>query len=155
AHSGITDTDPSFGTNGTVQVCFEIGLDEGSGCYANPASFVLQADGKLLVGHQQFLIGHGTSSSLAQVLRRRPDGASDASFTAGGVTPARLMASDWGTIGTAVAVQPDGKLLFAARDDFFPGQLPCLHCPSNLALARFNGDGTLDPSFGTGGIVRV
>jgi uncharacterized delta-60 repeat protein len=79
-------------------------------------------------------------------------------------SPAQAIAGDldpsFGTVGKvttdfaggpdeafALAVQPDGKLV-AAGATAGPGL-------GNFALARYNLDGTLDPSFGTGGTVTT
>src|SRR5262245_61938422 len=74
-----------------------------------------------------------------------PAGALDASFGTGGT-----VLTDFGGSGAAarvVAVQPDGKIL-AAGVAFINGL-------AKTALARYNRDGTLDPSFGAGGIVAT
>jgi uncharacterized delta-60 repeat protein len=47
--------------------------------------------------------------------------------------------------GTGVAIQTDGKIVASARDDH----------DSGFHLVRYNGDGTLDTSFGVGGVVTT
>ena len=71
----------------------------------------------------------------------------DTTFDTDGITSASLGAFDY---ALAVAIQPDGKIVAAGYTD-----------PSNpssdpdLSLARFNTDGSLDTSFGTGGKVLL
>ncbi|MBS1792525.1 MAG: carboxypeptidase regulatory-like domain-containing protein [Acidobacteria bacterium] len=50
-----------------------------------------------------------------------------------------------GTFVNAMAVQPDGKIIVAGYTNNFPDY--------DFALMRFNFNGTLDPTFGTGGLV--
>src|SRR5206468_6550707 len=56
-----------------------------------------------------------------------------------------LVRTDFGGIGRASALilQPDGKLVAAGGAD------------GDFALARYNADGSLDASFGAGGLVRT
>lgn len=46
--------------------------------------------------------------------------------------------------GRELAIQPDGKLLVAGHDENL-----------DMAIARLNADGSLDTTFGTGGVVRL
>jgi uncharacterized delta-60 repeat protein len=97
----------------------------------------VQADGKIVVA--------GTSedpftSLLAiTVLRLRPDGAPDANFGSNGVvrTPLGL----W-SFGRDLALQPDGKIVVAGSSDA-------------MTLVRYETNGSLDHSFGSGGIARA
>ena len=69
----------------------------------------------------------------------------DLTFGTGGI-----VATDFGTgdIGLDAAVQPDGKLLVA-------GQSNASGTDIDLLVARYANDGTLDPTFGTGGWVST
>jgi uncharacterized delta-60 repeat protein len=87
----------------------------------------VQPDGKILV------VGTGGSLSLARYLA---DGSLDPSFGEGGYVETNLFPS-------AVALQPDGKIVVAGAAGGGLGE---------FALARYNPDGSLDTSFGTGGI---
>ncbi|MCL5289359.1 MAG: hypothetical protein M1453_15360 [Acidobacteria bacterium] len=55
--------------------------------------------------------------------------------------------SQW---ASAVAVQSDGKIVVAARADNYPSGTG-----SDFYVLRFDADGTLDPTFGSGGVARV
>lgn len=89
----------------------------------------------------------GTDLALA---RYNPDGTLDPSFGADGVVTTDLDGGNdraWGLVA-----QPDGKVVAAGRTT------PCTpFCsgPSDFALARYNLDGSLDPSFGEAGIVTL
>jgi uncharacterized delta-60 repeat protein len=87
----------------------------------------VQPDGKILV------VGTGGFLTLARYLA---DGSLDPSFGEGGYVEPNLFPN-------AVALQPDGKIVVAGAASGGLGE---------FALARFNPDGSLDTSFGTGGI---
>ena len=99
---------------------------------------VLQSNGDIVVSG-----GFG-------VARYLPNGQLDKAFGTGGLASAGF-AFD-GDSGTAVAVQPDGKIIWVGSQgnpDFPPGGT------FEFAVARFNPNGTLDASFGTGGQVST
>jgi len=127
ANAAPGDLDPSFGTGGEVITSFAED--------AAAQAVAVQSDGKLVVAGWT-RIGGTPTFALA---RYNVDGSLDSSFGTGG----RLL-TDFGTgsVANAVAIQPDGKivaagLVFGIVEDF--------------ALARYNPDGSLDPTFGTGG----
>jgi uncharacterized delta-60 repeat protein len=86
------------------------------------------------------------------VIRYNLNGSLDTTFGSGGIvtTPIRAALDE----GRAVAVQSDGKILVAgysyagAPDPNYPGTF-------DMAVARYNANGTLDTSFGSGGIVTT
>jgi uncharacterized delta-60 repeat protein len=98
---------------------------------------VLQRDGKLVA------VGSSGTDSYAvgqlAVARYMPSGRLDASFGSGGKV---LTSCGSSCYASAVAIQPDGKIVVADVN-------------SRIALARFNVDGTLDPTFGQGGKVSA
>lgn len=124
------DLDPSFGDGGFVVT--DLGMGELPGCVA------LQPDGKILVA------GDRRDSSVPRsdfaAVRYLPDGALDPSFGIGG-----FVLTDVGSIEGArgIALQPDGKIVLAGFSD------------GDLALVRHLPDGSLDPAFGVGGVVRT
>jgi uncharacterized delta-60 repeat protein len=65
----------------------------------------------------------------------------DSTFGTGGIFTTNFTQSD-STMETAVAIQSDGKIVVGGST------------PGGAALARLNANGTLDSSFGTGGIVN-
>jgi uncharacterized delta-60 repeat protein len=128
--SGTLDT--SFGTAGKVTTDFA-----GSGDGA--AAVAVQPDGKIVVAGAATING-GADFALA---RYTSSGALDTTFGRGG-----KVTTDFGGIyegATSVAVQRDGKIVVAG------GSVVGLF--NEFALARYNINGTLDSSFGTGGKV--
>jgi uncharacterized delta-60 repeat protein len=113
---------------------------------------VLQSDGKIVT------VGGGTNSFL--VTRINPDGSLDTGFGAGGTVktdfPAPVGSPPSIPPGVvedgphAVAIESDGKIVVVggAATGFVTGG----HWFSDFALARYNPDGSLDGSFGTGGL---
>jgi uncharacterized delta-60 repeat protein len=88
-------------------------------------------NGKIVVAGTSL---HGADGNFA-LARYNPDGSLDASFSGDG-----MQTSDFGARhdAHAVALQADGKIVIAGVSESDDG---------NFALARYNDDGTLDPSF--------
>ncbi len=128
--------DQTFGTGGKVTTDF---FEGGLSGRDSASSLVLQPDGKLVAAGSTNGSGGGIYTALA---RYNPDGTLDTSFGAGG-----RVVTDFGPNGfsriAALALQPDGKLVGAGTHG------------SGLALVRYNANGTLDTSFGTGGKVST
>ncbi len=118
--------DSTFGGTGIVVTPIGTGAESAQ-------DLLLQPDGKIVVA--------GTSSNDFAVVRFNTDGTLDTSFDGDGkvVTPV-LNAGD---TGRDVILQPDGKIIVVgsanngSNDDF--------------AAVRYNSDGSLDTTFGTGG----
>src|SRR5512144_1533228 len=87
-------------------------------------------------------IGFG-ASALAS------DGALDASFGVGGVPRIGITGGDDGPSGCKPLVQPDGKILLCGT------RLSNGATGSDCLVARFEAEGTLDPTFGNGGLVTI
>jgi uncharacterized delta-60 repeat protein/CSLREA domain-containing protein len=135
AYARPGDLDPGFGQNGTVTTPIgeAVTTEEAN-------SVVLQGDGKVVAGGYTNRNGN-VDFALA---RYNADGTLDSSFGTGGeVVTAISSASD---VINAVAVQSDGKIIAAGITGAGTGQ-------QNIALARYNSDGSLDTSFGSNGIV--
>jgi len=94
---------------------------------------VVQPDGKIIVA------GSGQDWLMA---RYNPDGSLDATFGTGGrvITPIFNESDSCDSI----ALQPDGKIVAA-------GDVYISFFASYVAVARFNPDGSLDSTFGSGG----
>jgi uncharacterized delta-60 repeat protein len=129
--------DPTFGTGGKVITEFAGGSEDGA------AALVMQG-GKLVAG--------GTALNLQTLdldfalARYNPDGSLDQSFGSGGRVTTDLGGPD-GDYGYGVAVQADGKPVATGLVD--NGAEP------QCGFARYNLDGSLDQSFGTGGNVTA
>jgi uncharacterized delta-60 repeat protein len=129
--------DASFGTGGKVTTNFS-----GSTFESFAESVAVQLDGKIVAAG-----GVDTSGGFDFALvRYNSDGTLDASFgTSGKVTTDFTSPSDF---ALSVAIQQDGSIVAAGRTFTGPDS-DSFHS----ALARYNGNGTLDASFGTGGKV--
>jgi len=75
-------------------------------------------------------------------------GSLDYSFGDHGIVRAEVNLPDMGDqVAPATALQPDGKIVVAGHA--FNG------CDNDIALARYSTDGTLDTSFGAGGVATT
>jgi uncharacterized delta-60 repeat protein len=126
------DLDRSFGENGKVRTGF-------CGGYASPASVATDSRGRIVVG------GQNTWSDGLCVDRFRENGSRDPSFGSGGEVK-----TDLGAAGgvRAVAIDFQGRIVAAGFARQRGGD-------RDFALARYHADGSLDPSFGTGGTVTT
>ncbi len=125
--NGDGSLDSSFGVMGEVVIDFAGGTDEAQ-------SIVVQPDGKIIVGGS-------TNASLFAIARLNSDGSLDTSFgTAGSVTTDVTAGLD---SGYSLTLQSDGKILFVGAGN------------NNFAVVRYNSNGVLDGSFGTGGKVET
>src|SRR5690349_14809111 len=118
--------DPAFGNGG-------IALTPGGGV----TDAIRQPNGDIVVS---------TGSGVARFL---PTGKMDTTFGSGGTAPAGFAGGEG---GTGVALQPDGKIIWVGSQNT-PG-FPAFGTFS-FAVARFNANGSLDTSFGTGGRASV
>jgi uncharacterized delta-60 repeat protein len=126
--NGTLDT--SFGTSGKVIQHIGSAIDFGY-------SLAIQPDGKILLGGA---CSNGSNRDFC-IARFNSDGTLDTSFGTNGKVIQNIGSAD--DYGNSLAIQPDGKILLGgyckngSNDDF--------------CIARFNSDGTLDTTFGTGG----
>jgi uncharacterized delta-60 repeat protein len=117
--------DPSFGGG-------RLTTKIGSASFAS--ALAIQPDGDLVAAGREFL--PVTGFALA---RYKPNGSLDANFGVCGTATTPFAGGGFPSV-SGLAIQPDGKLVAAGSD------------PLNVngfLLARYNRDGSLDPSFGT------
>jgi uncharacterized delta-60 repeat protein len=135
------DLDPTFGIGGRVRY-------EDSSGWPSASASAIQSDGKIIVAGS---IG-GLDWADFLLARYNPDGSLDTSFgIAGKVTTDFL---GWGDWVRAVAVQSDGKIIAAGIMAILPNGTPYADLRVRRgALVRYNKDGSLDSTFGTGGKV--
>jgi uncharacterized delta-60 repeat protein len=129
-------SDGAFGAGGGW-VATQLG-----GTYAAGHGVAVQPDGKIVVGADQRAAA-GTQTQAA--VRFTSTGTLDASFNGAGF---RLVAPSGLAANTGVALQPDGKIMLVGTS-YGPKGF------QSIELARVGGDGTLDASFGSGGIARA
>jgi uncharacterized delta-60 repeat protein len=98
------------------------------------------------------IVSVGTTGTTDQeqitVSRLTPTGALDPTFGSGGVVNLTVPGKSAGAFGDTVLIQPDGKILvggFAVVSKFNPSD-------EEFVVARVNANGTLDKSFGHGGM---
>src|SRR5262249_47672992 len=135
-----------FNANGTLDASFGTGgiVTTGFGVSAEATSAVVQSAGKIVAAGYANL-GGGDDFAL---VRYNSDGTLDTSFGTGGkVTTAFLSQGFSLAQANSVAVQPDGRIVAAGNAEGGGG--------FDFALARYNSNGTLDASFGTGGQVTT
>jgi uncharacterized delta-60 repeat protein len=129
--------DRSFGRNGKVITGFGDG--------AEATAVVVQPDGKIVVAGRSGPTGEG--SRFFALARYLPDGALDRSFGKRGKITTGLLGGENGIAD--LALQPDGKIVAGGWAS------PASALVYRFALARYRADGTLDPSFGSGGTVTT
>ena len=124
--------DRTFGAGGKVTTPFA-GYDQA-------LAVIVQPDGKLVAAGAMSAEPVASNFALA---RYNADGSLDATFGVGG-----KVVTDFGgdyDVAAALAIQPDGKLVAAGRGG----------TAFDFAVARYNANGSLDASFGTGGKVTT
>ena len=126
--------DPDFGNGGAVWTAI--------GTTASIDEVALQSDGRIVVAGSATVDG----VSVAALARYLPDGSLDAAFGEGGVATSTL--GTFGATATGVVVQPDGRLIIS-------GYVHPAEDERAFAVAGFEADGSLDTSFGTGGVSVV
>lgn len=139
--------DSSFGGDGVVETPIpgEGGIEEG-----RISDVLVQPDGKIVGGGYGFDYT-GTPPTFVgkfEVARYLPNGELDPSFGSGGLVGVRLPGEH--SFGRALGLAADGKLVLGGTYDVSENPLEEHEAP---ALIRFNPNGGLDPSFGSGGIV--
>lgn len=128
--------DNSFGNGGSVET--GLLLD-----YVFKNVMIQQPDGKIVAIGK--VTSPGTYITKFGVVRLSQDGIPDATFGTGGAQVYDL--GDEVTI-FAVAIQPDGKLVFTG-EYFYPSE------QSDIIFVRLNANGTLDNSFSGDGILLL
>jgi len=126
--------DTSFGTNGLVLTA---NLNNDS---ASAFDIIIQPDGKLVAAGSASM--NGATAGDYALFRYYPDGSLDTNFGNSGIGTTSFTdnKSDY---AKALVIQPDGKLVAGGRTSG--------DAQSEFGLARFNSNGSLDTSFGSGG----
>ena len=137
-----------YNTNGTLDTSFGVGgkVTTDFGLTETASSVVVQSDGKIIVAGGTYPIFPSADGQFA-LARYNSNGSLDTSFGDNGLV--RTTFSSSGCYASALALQPDGKIIAAGTNyiDFSSN--------SDFAVARYNSNGTLDTSFGTSGLVST
>lgn len=136
AQTGILDN--TFNGTGIVTTQFRT---TGGNLFNDPHGVAIQTDGKIVVGGEA-ISTNGTFDFA--VARYKLDGSLDTSFGTGGkvLTP---ITTGQGDFVRAICIQSDGKILLSGITETSGG--------TRFAIVRYNSNGTLDVTFGTGGKV--
>lgn len=124
--------DKSFGGSGKVTTLF-------SNLYASARGMTIQPDGRIVLAGVS--LNEATQEDFA-LARYNDDGSLDSSFGAGGKVTTDL--SGHHDLAFAAALQSDGRIVLAGVSGQDSG---------DVALVRYNVDGSLDASFGSAGKV--
>jgi uncharacterized delta-60 repeat protein len=131
-----------YNSNGTLDTTFSTDGKQTTDFFGrndHAHGIAIQPNGKIVVAGQSQSNGTGRDFALA---RYNSDGALDTTFSTDG-----KQTTDFGTLydaASAVALQSNGKIVAAGSTGQLGGS-------SNFALARYNGNGTLDTTFSTDG----
>ncbi len=111
----------------------------GSGGVDRATDVAVQPDGKVVqIGNATDINGKAAFG----LARYTSDGRLDPTFGTAGITDTPITSGS-SVDAESVVVQPDGKIVVAGGDG------------TNLVLVRYNANGTLDSTFGTGGIATI
>lgn len=124
--------DLTFGNGGKVQTSIAPGFSNGS-------AVVMQSDGKIVVAGQNFNNGGNYDFAL---VRYNSNGTLDNTFGSGGIVTTPNSSGDF---GFSVVIQTNGKIVLAGYTNG----------SSDFTLIRYNSDGTLDNTFGSGGMATT
>jgi uncharacterized delta-60 repeat protein len=133
--NGTLDT--SFGNNGQVVTPFQTSSANASGDTAEAVA--VTSGGQILV------MGEDLGSNTVLLARYNPNGSLDPTFGHGGT--ATTVLSTGGVLG--MALQPDGKIVVAGGGTFGNAT------NSSGLVLRYTANGTLDATFGNGGMVTT
>jgi uncharacterized delta-60 repeat protein len=133
-----------FNTNGTLDTTFGSGGEVLTSFSVGTTLLGVTSCGVVVTSTGQIVVTADNTRNIC-LARYNPNGTLDSTFGQGGtvITPFTQQASE-----ENLAQQPDGKLVVAAwtGPDF---------SHSRWLVMRYNANGSLDPSFGTGGIVTT
>ncbi|MEA3341390.1 MAG: hypothetical protein U9R15_15605 [Chloroflexota bacterium] len=137
-YSGIDgNLDPTFGAGGLITTTF--------GLYDSINDIAIQPDGKIVA------VGETKTAELGEydfaVARYNTDGSLDTGFGAGGIVTTTF-GVDIRDEARGVVILQNGKIVVA-------GSSGAATAVDNFALACYNSDGSLDTTFGTGGITTT
>lgn len=135
---GTADT--TFGDQGLVIIDFHGESDTAE-------EVLIQPDGRIVVAGSARDRPGGILNADYAVLRLTATGELDTGFGQGGKVMTNIAGQT--DLPAAALLQPDGRIVLGGRVGSSGGASP------DMALVRYNPDGTLDTGFGAGGIARL
>ena len=127
--------DPNFGYAGRVLTHFS------GAAFAIATAVTVARDGKIVAAGWS---GVNTTQTAFALVRYNPDGSLDSSFGSGGIVLTKFSAAT-GEHAKDVVISRNGKIIVAGSS--------LNGVTEDFALARYRRNGSLDPSFGSGGKV--
>jgi uncharacterized delta-60 repeat protein len=121
-----------YNSTGTLDTSFDSDGISVTYSLSQARGIAIQSDGKILVS--------GSKNQVFATTRFNIDGSIDLDFGVDGIALTDI--SDGADYGYGIAIQTDEKIIVGGTGD------------NDFALARYNIDGSLDTTFGTGGIVN-
>jgi uncharacterized delta-60 repeat protein len=145
--------DTTFGSGGIVQTNWNPGTPVAGGFYysygGSVAGLAIQPDGKIVIAGTRYLDPSvGSYQYFVTTMRYNTNGSLDTSFGTGGITTTSTYPG-FRSHATSMSLQSDGKIVVAGYDTPPDGST------SDMAVVRYNTDGSLDTSFDIDGIARV
>jgi uncharacterized delta-60 repeat protein len=140
AHGAWADgtLDPNFGNGGIV-----ITGPNGSGVAKQAA---IQPDGRIVAVGYGGNLASPTSATDVLLARYEANGTLDATFGTQGLVITHIPGPSGNEFGYDVALQPDGKIVVVGHK---------FEAHAEMLAVRYLTNGSLDPSFGVNGIVRL
>lgn len=135
--------DPTFAGDGTASTIFRTGDD----CHEDARAVLVQSDGKIVAVGVSYC--KPPEPGLFLLARYNVDGTPDDTFGDHG-TVMTSFGADCYTQAEAAALQPDGKIVVAGT-----GACTQAGIDDRFAIARYDMDGVLDPSFSDDGMVMT
>jgi uncharacterized delta-60 repeat protein len=148
AHAAAGDLDVSFGTGGVTITDF-------AGLRDEALHAAVQPDGRIVAVGSTNVLSYGSNFGQMDfaLARYLPDGSLDPSFGSGGKVTTHIDAG-FITVATGVAIASDGKILVCGYSDDGSFQTSTGH-NVQFVLMRYLANGSLDPAFGSAGIVST
>jgi uncharacterized delta-60 repeat protein len=139
ARAADGDLDPTFGIGGMVTTDLNRSTD-----IANAVA--IQADGKVVVVGTTYRQNDFSGEDFA-ITRYNTNGTLDATFGRGGKVTTNF--PGLAAVASSVVIQADGKIVVGG------GAFPLFTFLGDFKVVRYNPNGSLDTSFGEGGIVTT
>ena len=143
-------TDRAFGADGEVRLAFGLDQEVASAIAIQPDGLAVAA-GFAVVNPSSSPDDTSSTQGVFALARYRPDGTLDPAFGGRG-SVATPFGSNFAASARGIVLQSDGKIVAVGQTSTSPYSGTGIY-DIDIALARYNPDGTLDSTFGSGGKV--